>query len=807
MTSATATKYRCESSRRGDLVRAAVDENGDPFLNGIDFLEVSAGDQRDLTVTFLHPLPGQAGAVPQAPELTKHNFVIDGGTRVTGVQVDTVVGTDDTRIVLRTDTAGDFSTYVLHLVTSPVTREPPEGFDPVLAAVPFSFKVNCDDGLDCAVAPDRHEPALPSPHLSYLAKDYASFRRLILDRLSETMPAWRERSPADLGVALVELLAYVGDNLSYYQDSVATEAYLDTSRRRTSVRRHARLVDYAMHDGANARTWLVFDTDANHGTPLKAAVPAGHAVAVASDPPTPDDRQALVFETMHDLPHLLVRRNAIAFYTWGDADCCIPARATRATLTGAPGELELARGDVLILEEVLGATSGLPEDRDRTHRHAVRLVDDPVGGVDPLTQTEVTEVRWSDDDALPFPLCLAEFDDGAGGTVQAAVARGNVALADHGRTYVTSPPGADLVPPLAPADGGYRPVLNRVGLAHAVPYDHATATTQPAQAATGVDAALALPVIRLRGGGETWLPRRDLLGSDRFAADFVVEMEDDGRAHLRFGDGVLGRTPAEGIAFLARYRLGGGAAGNVGADALTTAVDAIPGVKVRNPLPAVGGRDPEPIRQVKLDAPQAFRTQERAVTAADYAAAAQRHPEVSRAAATLRWTGSWRTVFVTVDRRGGHPVDAAFELELRLFLERFRTAGYDLEIDAPHFVPVELAMTVCVRAYNDRAAVQSALMSAFSARALPDGRLGFFHPDNLTFGQPVFLSQVLTHAADVPGVERVVSIDTFKRFGEDPQGEIDQGFLPIHRLEIARLDNDPGDVERGRLLLTMQGGI
>src|SRR5207253_3507646 len=74
------------------------------------------------------------------------------------------------------------------------------------------------------------------------------------------MPDWHERHAPDLGIALVELLAYTGDHLSYYQDSVATEAYLDTARRRISVRRHARLVDYQMHEGCNARTWIYIDT-------------------------------------------------------------------------------------------------------------------------------------------------------------------------------------------------------------------------------------------------------------------------------------------------------------------------------------------------------------------------------------------------------------------------------------------------------------------------------------------------------------------------------------------------------------------
>ena len=70
------------------------------------------------------------------------------------------------------------------------------------------------------------------------------------------MPDWTERHVPDLGITLVELLAYVGDYLSYYQDAVATEAYLDTARRRISVRRHVRLVDYRMHDGCNARAWV-----------------------------------------------------------------------------------------------------------------------------------------------------------------------------------------------------------------------------------------------------------------------------------------------------------------------------------------------------------------------------------------------------------------------------------------------------------------------------------------------------------------------------------------------------------------------
>src|SRR5205085_9849094 len=110
---------------------------------------------------------------------------------------------------------------------------------------------------------------------------------------------------------------------------------------------------------------------------------------------------------------------------------------------------------------------------------------------------------------------------------------------------------------------------------------------------------------------------------------------------------------------------------------------------ITNPLPAAGGIEPEDIEAARRDAPEAFRTQERAVTAADYAAAAERRADVQRAAATFRWTGSWHTVFVTADRFGGAPVDAAFAVQLRHHLERFRMAGYDLEVRPPRYVPLD----------------------------------------------------------------------------------------------------------------------
>ena len=123
----------------------------------------------------------------------------------------------------------------------------------------------CPSGLDCAAAQACPPQALIQPDLSYLAKDFASFRQLLTDRLTLIMPSWQETHEPDLGVAVVELLSWVGDELSYYQDAVGTEAYLQTARQRISVRRHLTLIDYRLHDGCNARAWVCVELSPDSG--------------------------------------------------------------------------------------------------------------------------------------------------------------------------------------------------------------------------------------------------------------------------------------------------------------------------------------------------------------------------------------------------------------------------------------------------------------------------------------------------------------------------------------------------------------
>ena len=209
---------------------------------------------------------------------------------------------------------------------------------------------------------------------------------------------------------------------------------------------------------------------------------------------------------------------------------------------------------------------------------------------------------------------------------------------------------------------------------------------------------------------------------------------------------------------------------------------------------------------MRQNAPSAFRTQERAVTPQDYEEVAQRcQLNVQRAAATFRWTGSWRTVFLTVDRLGGEEVDDEFENNLRRCIERYRMAGHDVEVDGPRYVSLEIDMVVCVKPHYLPGDVKAALLEVFSNRALPNGRRGVFHPDNFTFGQPVYLSPLYAAAQALAGVDSV-QITKFQRQGIRSDEALAAGKLVLGRLEIARLDNDANFPDHGVFNVILKGG-
>jgi hypothetical protein len=842
----------CDPNRRNVLERQSV-------YNGIDFLEVvddpkapNSVRQHTLLVHFVHDLT--------AGQLELANVRIDGGERIQNIEIVQVqeegflsLPGDPKVLSVQVLKPGDFSTYTLRLVDSNDDTKLPPNFDPILSSIDFSFKVACPSDFDCEQA-RVCPPQPPAPvDISYLAKDYASFRRLMLDRMAKIMPHWQESSSADLGIVLVELLAYLGDYLSYQQDAVATEAYLDTARRRTSIRRIVRLVGYPMHDGCNARTWVHFDARSDiHGqvvltprssksaTKLLTKV-VGQGVIIVNSTSALQDaltQGPQVFELAENVT-LFTEHNVISFYTWGARQCCLPKGSTQAWLRGNFPRLQ--PGNVIIFKEVKGPDTGVPEDADPQHRCAVRLTgvrfaSDPIGGqFDPVPNSNpvaVTGIQWSAEDALPFPVCISSLV-GSEYFGDVSVALGNNGLADDGNTIedealdsVPAPnPALTLVSAAAddpcnqvapqPAAARYRPLLQQSPVTFADPFD-STASATAALAKRALDALLPAIVLSVPSEADPWNPQRDLLSSHFDSKEFVVEVENDGSSYLRFGDGTFGERPLPGTDFHANYRIGNGVTGNIGPDSLFHLGSDDPAVvsdlanpvvvAVSNPLPASGGIDPETIEAVRQRAPYAFRIQNRAVTEQDYGDFAQRcNSSLQRAVGTFRWTGSWYTVFIAADRKGGAAVDDTFRTSLKQCMDRYRMAGHDLEVDAPVFVSLEIDMDVCVNPDYFASDVEQALLNVLSNRILPDGTQGAFYPDKFTFGQTVYLSPIYALVQSTAGVDSV-RITKFQRQGIDSDIALAAGKLELDRLEIARLDNDPNFPEHGVLKLNMLGG-
>ncbi|MEA3064222.1 MAG: hypothetical protein QOJ27_657 [Sphingomonadales bacterium] len=835
----------CGTSRRRQRVADAnIDTGGGVHLNGIDFLEVIDRDapsedlrQRLLDVTFIRPDGAVAGAVAL---LGPDNFRIEGGSRVRNVRVTQVAkGAGDRTLRLTLDRYGDFSAYRLFVRISATNPDPPPFIDRMLAAVDFHFKVECPSEFDCE-APEPESPRRDfGPPLNYLAKDYASFRQLMLDRMAATIPEWTERNPADVGVTLVEALAHAADQTSWFQDAVHTEAFLGRARLRQSALRHARLLGYEASEGCNARVAVALEAAQDDaGTPL---LPVGtrlltRPLRISGTPPAvlaPDPELfeelvsggSIVFETLEPVASIRVARNEMQLHDWGDDACCLLPGSTAAWLVGSKAALGLARGDLLILEERI-PFGGSPDDPpDPAHRQVVRLSADPVEATDPvMAGVLVLRVDWHEEDALRFPLTLRRE-----GGIDGAVAIGNVVLADEGRTIdfglAPNKAGADGIAVGGPDDTGLLPDegpgtrlryrLDADAVVRAPPWKAEVAAGQSAAAALAPDPAEAVAQVLLTGDGERWAAVPDLLATDRFTPAVKVEPADAGGGYVLFGDGSAGRLPAEGAAFQARIRVGGGRRGNVAAEGIGHVVAAgAPNIAVvRNPVPGAGGRDPEPTTSIRIAAPFAFRRQRRAVTPADYAAAAMEHPDVQRAQAERRWTGSWHTLFLAVDRLGGREVDAAFEESLRTQLASRRLAGHDLEIVPPRYVPLDIAFYVCVCGDHYPADVERDLLDVFSSGYRRNGQPGFFNPDNFSFGDNVLLSRLIAEGMGVEGVLWMgvrdaagAAVGHFRRLDQPDVDYEADAEIPIARDEVARLDNDPNYPDFGRLRLIMAGG-
>ena len=138
-------------------------------------------------------------------------------------------------------------------------------------------------------------------------------------------------------------------------------------------------------------------------------------------------------------------------------------------------------------------------------------------------------------------------------------------------------------------------------------------------------------------------------------------------------------------------------------------------------------------------------------------------------------------------------------------LEAVRLIGEDIELRPPRYVPLEIHVVVCADDAYWREDLRFVLEQEFSDAWTSDGRRGFFHPDEWTFGQHLHRSAIEGRLHRVPGIEHVVSI-RMKRFDAPTPGAPDAEVLEMGFDEVVLLANDPDHLERGFIRFEISGG-
>ncbi len=766
-------------------------------------------------------------------------------------------------LVLRVAPIGDYSTYTIGISALQASGWV---FDPLFAEIGFKFRPGCFN-TNCAPGWDMAMPPLPEPSIDYLAKDYGSFRKTMIAAMMERVPGWEPTSEGDLDMVLAELFSVAADELSDFQDRVMNEAYLASSRKRVSIARHARLMDYHIHQGNQASTWLALEILHFTGPTLSFQLKEGLKVwAGESNATTGTEIDAAVhFVSRHATQTVHQYLNSLGLYTWSNSITTLTAGSTRAdlkvyqkyylddTASAIPDSTESAAKAVqdlirngkvkhLLIQEHLNPETGFFAGRDPNKRQLLNLISGhdlataATALQDPVTGEWFVRVRWEKKDALRRDYCFrvecpaAHAGTAIGPVDNISLFHGNLIEVFHGKegAALFKNPG-EILGETEPLQFHYE--RTRWGALCRLPdapllyrYSEPGGDVPPVST---LDLQIKDPAL---GTAIPWYEVPSFIHSDDSAKGgdhFVVETDEAKRSVIRFGNGRNGMELSDTAEVTVKYQFGEPTEGNVGADSIlyfdAASVSVDPNIPVLNvyscwnPFDVTNGRDREPVVEILRRVPEAYRQRQlRAVTLADYVAWAERIEGVSRAAAKYAWTGSWRTVLITIDPIGTNVLSDSLRKQVEAELNAIRLIGEDIEVRPPRFVPLEIKVAVCATPEVWPEDIQFVLEQEFSDGWTPDGRMGFFHPDLWTFGQALHASQIIGRAMLVSGVEHFLA----KKAGPTSSGPLisvsikrwNSPFPPVESLtqldhnEIIMVQNDPDHMEFGTISFEIKGG-
>jgi predicted phage baseplate assembly protein len=238
---------------------------------------------------------------------------------------------------------------------------------------------------------------------------------------------------------------------------------------------------------------------------------------------------------------------------------------------------------------------------------------------------------------------------------------------------------------------------------------------------------------------------------------------------VTFGDGRKGMMPPEGQNNIVarRYHIGGGAAGNVNANTITTLTQALAYIdSVHNPLPAEGGADRESVDEAKERAPFTIKSRDRAVTAEDFEMLALRaSTSLARAKCVPDRSHRGAVVLVAIPKAERGPRGLTRRLEpsneilryVKRYLDERRLVGTILTVVKPRYQDLSLKVTLLRRTMgtSDRLRREISEKLRTYLHPLVGGRDG----KGWEFGRAVLKTELIHVVEEVPGVDGVDSLD------------------------------------------------
>ncbi|HEU5380819.1 MAG TPA: baseplate J/gp47 family protein [Ktedonobacteraceae bacterium] len=236
------------------------------------------------------------------------------------------------------------------------------------------------------------------------------------------------------------------------------------------------------------------------------------------------------------------------------------------------------------------------------------------------------------------------------------------------------------------------------------------------------------------------------------------------------------------------YRRGGGPEGNVETNTLTQLKDAITGIEVTNPSPAVGGRAPETLENALVRGPQQLHSLRRAVTARDFEMVVLHNSQAIARAKALTQAALWSyatpgTVEVLLvpyippeKRREGQLTMAMLQeyqteeaqTSVQQALDERRPLGTACLANWARYKTVRVKARIVVRRVEDLQAVRQRVIERLyqTINPLPTQ----FSSTGWLFGQALRASHVYDMALAEPGVRWVDQVQLV--IDEVPDGNV-----------------------------------